>query len=91
MKEASFLAQLSCCELQETSEVPVMIETNVNKLWAEAQETNQPAAQESEPQSSSSLSAVSSSLDALSSARHSCVTIKHKAFVALFVPHHTDL
>ena len=69
-----------------------MIETNVNELWAEEQDPDQLATQDaaegSETESSSSLNAVSSSLDALRLARHSCANIKHKAFVALFVPHH---
>ena len=51
MKEASTLAQTSCCRLQETSLAPVRIETNVNELWAEEQEPDQPAAQDAAQES----------------------------------------
>ena len=69
-----------------------MFETNVNELWEEEQDLDQPATQdagqETELESSAGVSSASSALDALTLAQHSCANIQHKAFVALFVPSH---
>ena len=65
-----------------------MFETNVNELWEEEQDLDQPATQDEELESSAGVSAASSALDALTLAQHSCANIEHKAFVALFVPSH---
>ncbi|DBA91414.1 TPA: hypothetical protein ACH3X2_003946 [Trebouxia sp. C0005] len=72
--------------------IQAMFETNVNELWEEEQDLDQPATQdagqETELESSAGVSSASSALDALTLAQHSCANIQHKAFVALFVPSH---
>ena len=68
-----------------------MFETNVNELWEQEQDLDQPATQDAGQDAElESLAGVSSAsaLDALTLAQHSCAIIEHKAFVALFVPSH---
>ena len=85
-------AQISCCDLQKKLVIPAMFETNVNELWEEEQDLDQPATQDAEQytelESSAGVSSASSALDALTLAQHICANIQHKAFVALFVPSH---
>lgn len=72
--------------------IPATFETNVNELWEQEQDLDQPATQDAgqdaELESSAGVSSASSALDALTLAQHSCANIEHKAFVALFVPSH---
>lgn len=69
-----------------------MFETNVNELWEQEQDLDQPATQDvgqdAKLESSAGVSSASSALDALMLAQHSCANIEHQAFVALFVPSH---
>ena len=85
-------AQLSCCELQNKLVIPAILETNVNELWEQEQDLDQPttqdAGQDTEVESLAGVSSASSALDALTLAQHGCANIEHKAFVALFVPSH---
>ncbi len=70
------------CKLQDRAKAPRFVETNVNELWAEPQQDDEP---DQEP--ASDISAVSFKLDALSLAQHACANIEHKAYMSLFVPH----
>lgn len=69
-----------------------MFDTNVNELWEQEQDLDQPATQDAgqdaELESSAGVSSASSALDALTLAKHGFANIGHKAFVALFVPSH---
>lgn len=66
-----------------------MFETNVNELWEQEQDLDQPATQDAgqdaELDSSAGVSSASSALDALTLAQHSGANIEHKA---LYVPSH---
>ena len=70
-----------------------MFETNVNELWEQEQDLDQPAiqdaGQDAKLESLAGVSSASSALDALMLAQHSCANIEHKTFVAHFVPLHT--
>ena len=78
--------------MQKKLVIPAILETNVNELWEQEQDLDQPATQDAgqdtELESLAGVSSASSALDALTLAQHSCANIEHKAFVALFVPSH---
>ena len=68
--------------------IPAILETNVNELWEQEQDLDQPATQDAGQDAQlESLAGVSSASSALD-AQHSFANIEHKVFVALFIPSH---